>query len=381
MVIEVNYENHTKDGFGSRPYSYFCTIPGIKVGDLVKAPTGRGESLARVAAVDIPEYRIPSNILGMMKTVTERAEPRETPVPAPPPEQIRLDELEQEEEAPAELSIAADVMIRVTQLPIIEEQLRAVKSQVEEMTSEAISMVCTEETVQAVKARRAELNKQFTDLDARRKEVKAAVMAPYDRFEAVFRECVTTPFKEADAALKDKIAEVEAVQRDTCEERLRLYFDELCQLHGVDYIRYEQAGIKIDMASAKAKTPKKLMDKLGDFVSAVAIGADDIRKMDDPVEIMAEYKKCLNVGKAVAAVQDRRRRVEEEKKAAEARESSRARQEVAVARVEAAAPPEIAEPPEEDPVVERLTFTIVGARKSQLIKLRNYLKTEGLIYE
>ena len=276
MVIEVNYENQTRDGFGSRPYSYFCKIPDIKVGDLVKAPTGRGESLARVAAVDIPEYRIPSNILGMMKTVTEKAEPREAPVPTPPPEQIRLDDLGQEE-PPAAFSIATDVMIRVTQLPIIEEQLRAVKSQVEEMTSEAMSMVCTEETIQAVKARRAELNKQFQDLDARRKQVKAAVMAPYERFEAVFKECVTTPFKNADSSLKEKVAEVEAVQRDTCEARLRMYFEELCQLHGVDYIRYDQAGIKIDMASAKAKTPKKLMDKLGEFVSAVAVGADQIR--------------------------------------------------------------------------------------------------------
>ena len=380
MVIEVNYENNTRDGFGSRPYSYFCTIPDIKVGDLVKAPTGRGESLARVAAVDIPEYRIPSNILGMMKTVSERADPQEAPIPEDPPEQIGLDDLGQED-PPEALSIATDMMIRVTQLPIIEEQLRAVRSQVEDMTSEAMSMVCTEETIQAVKARRAELNKQFTELDARRKEVKAAVMAPYDRFEAVFKECVTTPFKEADAALKEKVAEVEAVQRDTCEERLRLYFDELCQLHGVDYIRYEQAGIKIDMASAKAKTPKKLMDKLGEFVSGVAVGADQIRQMDDAAEIMAEYKTCLNVGKAVSSVQERHRRVEEEKKSAEAREQARKRLDAAVAKVDAIAPPETVQQPVDDPVIPALTFTCINARRSQLIAVRDFLKKEGIQYE
>jgi len=290
MVIEVNYESHMRDGFGSRPYSYFCTIPDIKVGDLVKAPTGRGESLARVSAVDIPEYRIPSNILEIMKTVTEKAEPREMPVPEPPPQQIGLDELETASELA--LAVSEDVF-KVEQLPVISEHLRSVKDEIEAMTKEAAGMVCTEDTIQTVKTERAKLNRTFTDLDARRKEVKAAVMAPYDRFEAVFKECVTIPFKEADAALKEKVAEVETIQRDTCEERLRLYFGELCQLHGVDYISYEQAGVKIDMASAKAKTPKKLMDKLGEFVAGVAVGADQIRQMDDAAEIMAEYKTCL----------------------------------------------------------------------------------------
>jgi len=378
MVIEVNYESHMRDGFGSRPYSYFCTIPDIKVGDLVKAPTGRGESLARVSAVDIPEYRIPSNILEIMKTVTEKAEPREMPVPEPPPQQIGLDELETASELA--LAVSEDVF-KVEQLPVISEHLRSVKDEIEAMTKEAAGMVCTEDTIQTVKTERAKLNRTFTDLDARRKEVKAAVMAPYDRFEAVFKECVTIPFKEADAALKEKVAEVETIQRDTCEERLRLYFGELCQLHGVDYISYEQAGVKIDMASAKAKTPKKLMDKLGEFVAGVAVGADQIRQMDDAAEIMAEYKTCLNVGKAVATVQERRRRVEEEKKTAEAREQSRKRMEDAVAKVDAIAPPEIVQPPAEDPIIPRCVFACVNARRSQLIKIRDFLKQEGIEYE
>lgn len=384
MVVEVNYANNSRDGFGTRPYSYFCTIPDIKVGDLVKAPTGRGESLARVSAVDIPEYRISSDILGLMKTITEKAEPQELSAPKSPPQQIGLDDLMEPEAAqggePLSLAVSPDVF-HVEQLPVISERLRSVKNAIEVMTADAAGMVCTEDTIQAVKAKRAELNKIFTEMDARRKDVKAAVMAPYDRFEAVFKECVTEPFKAADTALKDKVVQVEAVQRDACEERLRLYFNELCQLHGVDYIRYEQAGIKIDMASAKAKTPKKLMDKLGEFVASVAVGADQIRQMDDAAEIMAEYKTCLNVGKAVSAVQERRRRVQEEKKTAEAREQSRKRMEDAVAKVDAIAPPEIVQPPTEDPIIPRCAFACVNARRSQLIKVRDFLKQEGIQYE
>lgn len=286
-----------------------------------------------------------------------------------------------------DLVASADI-IRVTQLPIIEEQLRSVKAYVEQITAEATSLVCTDETIQTVKASRADLNKRFAELETRRKEVKAAVMGPYERFDAVYKECISVPFKSADAALKTKIDTVESELKARCEEKLRRYFDELLVLHGVDFITYEQAGIKIDMTSAKAKKPQKLMDKLGEFVSAVALGADSIRKMDDAAEIMAEYKTCLNVGQAVSVVQTRHRQIEAEKKAAEAREEARRRQEEAVAKVEAAAkvesvatPIPTPAPPAEEKIFPRFTFTVLNATKSQLIKVREFMKQEGIQYE
>ena len=285
-----------------------------------------------------------------------------------------------EEVAVTEVILSPET-IKVTQLPIIEEQLRAVKERVEAVTQEAASMVCTEETIQAVKSRRAELNKMFAELEARRKEVKASVMGPYERFDAVYKECITGPFKMADAALKGKADEVEDEMKSRCEERLRAYFDEVCALHGVDFVTYENLGIKIDMASAKAKTPRKLQDRIGEIVAGIAVGCDQIRQMDDSDEIMAEYKACLNVGKAVATVQDRRRRVEEERKAAAEREAVRARQEEAVAKVEAVAPPVVEAPVVEERVFPRFTFTVLNATKSQLIKVREFLKQEGIQYE
>ena len=81
-------------------------------------------------------------------------------------------------------------LIRVTQLPVIEERLRSMKAHVDESVQEALSLVCTEETVTAVKKARADLNNQFADLEEQRKAVKKAVMEPWERFEAVYKECV-----------------------------------------------------------------------------------------------------------------------------------------------------------------------------------------------
>ena len=102
----------------------------------------------------------------------------------------------------------------------------------------------------------------FDQLEARRKEVKAAVMGPYEQFDAVYKECISGPFKRVDAALKEKVDDVESSLKRQCEEKLRVFFEGLCILHNIDYITYEQTGVKVDMASARAKTPQKLKDKL-----------------------------------------------------------------------------------------------------------------------
>ena len=96
-------------------------------------------------------------------------------------------------------------LIKVVQLPVIEEQLRSMKEAVDKRVEEALSLVCTEETIQTVKSARAELNKEFQALEEQRKEVKKAVLGPYERFEAVYKECVRDAFKKADAALKGKV--------------------------------------------------------------------------------------------------------------------------------------------------------------------------------
>ena len=395
MIINVQFRNKTSGKFGGMLFSYNCDLTDVRVGDIVKAPTARGETEAKVAAVDVPRDSVDAGWLAMLKTITEFAdavqvsiadvETEEGEIPSQSPEVTApIAEEPMTAGEPVALAVTADI-IQVKQLPIIEEQLRSVKMQVEALTQEAAAMVCTDDTVKAVKAKRAELNRMFDQLEAKRKDVKSAVMGPYERFDAVYRECISGPFKRADAALKDKVDYVEAELKRACEEKLRVYFDGLLVLHGVDFVTYEQAGVKVDMASARAKTPQKLKDKLNEFVAGVAECASQLRQMDDRDEIMAEYKKCLNVGSAIAIVQERHRRIEEERKAAEERETRRKRQEEAVAKVEAVAPPVVAtEPPKPastEKVFPRFTFTVLNATKSQLIKVREFMKQEGIQYE
>lgn len=270
-------------------------------------------------------------------------------------------------------------LIRLIQAPIIEERLRVLKAEIAQMTAEAMSLVCTEETVQAVKATRSDLKRQFSELEEQRKAIKAAVLDPYNRFEVVYRECVSDAFEQADADLKQKISDVESDMKRRCEDGLREYFAELCAVHHIDFVAYEQAGILVSMADARAKTqpPKKLREQLAAFVQDVAETLQNISGMAHAEEILVEYKQTLQAAVSISTVQERHRRIEAEQEAQAALAEVKAHEAEAVKKVEAFAPPvEVPAAPD----TARVTFTIVDT-VDRLKLLKQFLVSNGYKYE
>ena len=284
---------------------------------------------------------------------------------------------------------SVDELVRVKQLPIIEEQLRAMKETIEQQTSETMQLICTADTIQTVKDMRADLNRKFNALEDARKNVKKQIMAPYERFEETYRECVTDLFRRADADLKGKVDAVEGELKSICEQNLQAYFCELRDARGLPWLEYERAGVKVDMASAKAKTPKKLMDAIKLFVDGVAQSVATIEGMEDAAEIMAEYKATLDLPRSIGTVQERKRRVEAERQAAEERARREAERAAANAaqeqQAEAYAPPvTVSEPPKavQAAAVKRYALELrVEGTLEQMRLIKQYLTSNGYQYK
>lgn len=75
-IVDIQYKNKFTGEFSGKEYNYFCSIP-VSVGDIVKAPTSNGESLARIRSVDVSESSIEPHVLPLLKTITELAESEE----------------------------------------------------------------------------------------------------------------------------------------------------------------------------------------------------------------------------------------------------------------------------------------------------------------
>lgn len=271
-------------------------------------------------------------------------------------------------------------IIVVKQLPEIEERLQTIKADVTERVNEAMSLICTEETVQTVKKYRAELNKEFKGWEEKRKEVKKVVMSPYEQFEAVYKDCITDVFKKADADLKGKIDSVEAELKDQKEAEVREYFYEYLASKNIDFVTFENADISVTLSASK----KSLKEKAKAFIDRVCDDLNLIDTQEHKEEIMYEYKRFLNVSLAITTVATRYKAIEAEK----AREAERkAREEAAKAAaekvetvVETLTPPTMVEVMSVDEPVFTLKFTVRGT-KAKLKALKEFLTTNDYDFE
>ena len=275
-------------------------------------------------------------------------------------------------------------MLICNQPPVISENLLDLNTRVSAITTMLSTLPPHPENLPQVKKARADLRRYFESLEEQRKSV-AAVMAPYNDAEARYKRLVSDPINQADKLCKDFVDGVEASMKRECEDGLREYFSELCAVNHVEFLQFAQAGIQVDMASARQKTPKKLREQLSQFVSRVSTEVDRISEMEDAEEILVEYKKSLNLASAIGIVLDRHRRIQQQREESLSRASAKASELESVHKVDAIVPPATVQPPREERRYT-ISFTLRPTEAQMkklrpfLIELKDFLIQEGIEY-
>lgn len=273
-------------------------------------------------------------------------------------------------------------IIVVKQLPVIQEQLQQIKTDVSKEVEEALSLVCTEDTIQVVKKARAKLNNDFKAWEDKRKEVKKAVLSPYEQFEAVYKDCITDTYKKADKELKNKIDSVEIELKNQKSAEVKAYFVEYLASKDIDFVTFENANINVTLSASL----KILKEQAKAFIDRTCDDLALIDTQEHKDEILYEYKQTLNVSNAITTVANRYKAIEE----AKAREEERKAREQAVAEaaakvenvVETLTPPTVDPivPPVEEEKIYTLKFTVKGTM-TQLKAIKEFLNNGGYDYE
>ena len=276
-------------------------------------------------------------------------------------------------------------MLFCAQPPVISENLLDLNARVSSITTMLSTLPQEPENLPQVKKARADLRRYFESLEEQRKAVKAAVMAPYNEAEARYKRLVSDPINNADRLCKSFVDTVEGSLKRQCDDGLREYFSELCAASHVEFLRYEQAGIRVDMSSARQKTQKKLREQLAQFVSRVASEVDRISEMEDAEEILVEYKQSLNLADAIGTVLDRHRRIQQQREESLSRACAKSAELEAVKNVDAIAPPVTVQPPKQE-MRYTISFTLRPTEAQMkklrpfLIELKDFLIQEGIEY-
>ena len=273
-------------------------------------------------------------------------------------------------------------LIIVKQLPQIEEHLKELSAEIDKKVESAKSLVCTEESVKTIKQVRADLNKEFKELEMQRKNVKEQILAPYMQFEEVYKTYISEKYKSADVDLKTKIDNTENELKAQKEQEIKDYFEEYKTANNIDFVDFKQANINVTLTASK----KSLKEQAKKFIDEIVDDLKLIETQDCKEEILVEYKQTLNISRAIQDVANRHELLEEEKRKQE--EKSKELEEISKF-TNANIPNEIPSTAQEilaKPTVEEqeeiltLNFTVRGT-KEKLKELKNFLIQGGYDYE
>ena len=272
-------------------------------------------------------------------------------------------------------------LIIVKQLPQIEEHLKELSIEIDQKVEQAKSLICTEENVKTIKQVRADLNKEFKEVEQQRKAVKEQVLAPYMKFEEVYRQYVSDKYKSADIDLKNKVDSVESELKAKKEQDIKDYFEEYKNANNIDFVTYEQAKINVTLTASM----KSLKEQAKAFIDKIVDDLNLINTQENQAEILVEYKKHLNASKAITEVVDRKKALLEiEQRRAEnnlekeKQEIEKNLQQLANANIDTTNVAQSAEKIKQK--IYTITFTVTGTAP-RLKQLKDYLLREGYQYE
>ena len=274
-------------------------------------------------------------------------------------------------------------LIIIKQLPQIEEHLKELSTEIDKKVKNAKSLICTEESVKTIKQVRADLNKEFKELETQRKNVKEQILAPYMQFEEVYKTYISEKYKSADIDLKQKIESTENELKRQKEQEIKDYFEEYKTANEIDFVNYEQAKINVTLTASK----KSLKEQVKIFIDKIRDDLQLIETQECKEEILIEYKQNLNVSKSIQDVANRHKLIEEEKKKQEEHKItivSNQNHEITQKSYEQLE--SVFNKPLEQPKKEKteeiltLKFTVRGTR-TKLRELKQFLESGGYDYE
>ena len=269
-------------------------------------------------------------------------------------------------------------LIVLEQLPIIKATLENLSIEIKEKVDRVNSLVVNEETVKEVKQVRANLTKEFNELESQRKQVKQAIMQKYDEFEEIYKENVSNLYKQADADLKEKIDNVENQLKEEKKEELELFAKEYFDVNNIkSIVCFDDIGLNITLSSSM----KSLKEQIIAFCERIVNDLKLIELEEYKDEILVEYKKNLDFSKSKLEVITRHKMLEDLRKEADKIIQEELEEQKMVEKVEEAVE-ELSTPKEiiEDEGVITCTFTVTGT-KEQIKQIKNLIIELGVEYK
>lgn len=287
------------------------------------------------------------------------------------------------------MEININELVKVEQMAVIKQQLDIIGKEIEKKTKTIPKILkefsklepkIQEEKKKEIKKYKAYLSSIQQQLEDKRKEIKKEINKPYEEFNTYYENNVKVLLTNGINQLDTTISDIEKKQINEKQIEIEEFIKEhILSNHlesvvdVIDVIKY--ANLKINLSTSI----KSLKESALSFISKVA---DEVKLIDleeTPSNLLYEYQRNgYDLTKAKLTLIERQKEIEELAKQREKEVEEVKQEEVIKEQIE-----EIVTPPVE--IVEEkeiitVTFTITDT-KENIIKVREFMKKEGIKYE
>lgn len=258
-----------------------------------------------------------------------------------------------------------EIRAEIKTIGSIEDNIQEVQEYALKLNEYYSKIVFTEETSKEATDEKAEVNK-FKD---KVKKFKKEIVDEYNKPINNFKELCDTTITLLEDTYKTINNQVKAFDEKTIAEYteiIRSYFDEYAESKKIDFVKFEDMNFKVLKGSVteNKNLTKKTKETIEKFINKIVDDITLINSQQYVDEMMIEYKKDLNVSKAITEVNNRHIELEKAQQEKEAKKEQKLTDEVMLNKIESLSAPKIEEK-EVLPLLEG-TFKVVTPFKECL---------------
>lgn len=279
-----------------------------------------------------------------------------------------------------------EIKAEIKTIGSIEDNIQEVQEYALKLNEYYSKIVFTEETSKEATDEKAEVNKFKDKVKKFKKEIVDEYNKPINNFKSL---CDTTIVLLEDTyrTINDQVKAFDEKTIAEYTEIIRSYFDEYAESKKIDFVLFENMNFKVLKGSLteSKKLTKKTKDTIDSFIDKIV---DDIKLINSQQyvdEMMIEYKKDLNVSKAITEVNNRHAELEKAQQEKESKKEQKLTDEVMLNKIESLSAPKIVdnnsgqENGQQNEILE-LTFKVRGTRE-KLKALKQFLESGEYDYE
>lgn len=274
----------------------------------------------------------------------------------------------------------SEIKAEIKAIGEIEDNIQEVKEYALKLNKYYSNIVFTEETSKDAVEEKAEVNKFKDKVEKFQKEIINEYNKPIENFKELCNTTITL-LKETYKTINDQVKAFDLKTIAEYTEIIRKYFNEYALSKKIDFVLFEDMNFKVlkgSLTESKNLT-KKTKDTIESFINKIVDDINLINSQQFIDEMMIEYKKDLNVSRAITDVNNRHAELERVKQEKEAKKEQEINDEVMLNKID-----ECLKAPKIEKVEEKrgnMTFTILNETVERMKAVKQFLDNGGYKYE